>query len=331
MIIHVGLPETEELPGRVWEQWLAMDPTAMPAKASTNFHRFWIRTPSLWGASLLDRVAASLALGRGLPPPFDEECEPDPDRLSEEYLFGVENEELEPRFRGLLHDGYEGLYLPHSRSHYGYSAEGGSGIGFCAELADDVSKILEVLEAGQPVVLTLADLWAKASSGNGKGCGYSREVFIARALINASQFAMESGAPLYLSWEYELKPVDQPLSVRTLSYHGFSGLKSASLTSNREGLEVTLDGGYRYRIPLEYLGHWGGYYSGSEVREVAVDEYRSAVDMKFASGQSQVSLVTILEWCEPSFECFGGWEEILGFQEIYERFAPLRVFPRAGS
>jgi hypothetical protein len=328
MRLCVGYPRLENLSSHVLRAWRQLEPSVDIHLGTQEHVLLRIDTPSIWGGAVLDWVASSLALELGLPSPFDLDQDLDTS-LFDKYMVRLENEEIEESFPHLLSHGYEGIYLPIDPLRIGHSSEGPSPIGSSRGLLQDVTTVLAAMGC-EPIASTrsLAKEWEALGGADGKR---ALETYIAHAHAFAARQSIDTGIPLFLEWAYCLKPLNAPLSYVSSRYHGFDSFRSAEVEPGGATLLITFEGGYVYRIPLDYIKYWlEGTAAASSIESASVHpDYDLELAVHIGGEMFTMDPDTVLTWCEPSYEGFGhSSTSRVDIGQVYRMFEPLRIVPR---
>lgn len=272
---------------------------------------FRLEIPGLFGFEPLRRLAAGVELEGRLPPPLDGP------QMSWDLIDDASDAKVE-RFPTLL-DAFWATFLPNNPEPTQEDEDAGDLDALLRE-ARDLSRVIE----GPPTLgEALAEIGQKP---------YATEWFSLLALLEAAHMAQHLNQPLSLwEWRYPLKPIDHPVSYRELFYWGLQDMVAVSLGDDGRRLDLEFAGGYRYQLPIDYIGTWRiGHPAGLRGTSCQVVAEGWVVELTLEDGTVRdLTTDTLLEACEPSYEDFGSYTEEAQkyIREGYARFGPFRVFP----
>jgi len=186
------------------------------------------------------------------------------------------------------------------------------------ELKKEVEIVLQHLTGPQDIVTALREVGSKP---------FSLEWCLGSSLHLACDIALAMELPLTCRWRYPRKDPDLFFGYLDAFYWGLGEITEASLDG--KDLQVRFVGGYSYRIPLDYILTWdldAPRQQGIRAKETSIDEWGYSVTLLLADGKKlNISDVSILAGCEPSFEHFGGWTEKAkkNVRQGYEKYGPF--------
>jgi hypothetical protein len=282
-------------------------PIAAVKGAQPDTPRWQLTLPGLWGLEPLERLAASVLLGRGLPPPLEGGSPPD-QQLLVEALDLEEELTSAGRRSALVFDNAIGVFLPAELGSAGQaSAEAlqKEALGLLNQLGLELSPGLRRL---------LLEGEADAAFGLVSGAcpAYRYEAFAAAACVVGAELALMRSGALVQWWVFDPFPVGKTIPVGEELYLGFTTVESAWVLERSSGFGVRFASGYGYEVPLDYLCTWYDLEAGRRLAAgVAVQVQRAspiegAVEVQLSTGEVlPLAPTTVLGYCEPDYEDFG--------------------------
>lgn len=324
MIIHVGkLPAKgflEPATKRVLEKVLPAANSEPPQLELA------IAIPSIFGILVLDEVAASLAMGDGLPEPHRDH------RGLAGQALRLENKIQDEGFRP-LHDSVllranQLVCVPRMKQEI---------LAALGKRRSRIESVLDLREELEALDRALAEVQLPQTLGELRMLlagttvpDYCLEKFVVAALLEACRFSIVGSMPLWLEWTLEMKPKDRVLLDQAVILEGFYRFRESEVLDAGRAISVSFDSGYRYRLTAVDVASWfpgeaSGRFESAEV--VAPD--RTYVSCRFERGQVLLSHAAVLEKCEPSYELFDGGDRHRPEErrERSKREGSFRLFP----
>jgi hypothetical protein len=293
--MELSLPDRQEPLGSTGSTSLGPSPT------------WQVTLPGLRGLEPLERLAASVVLGRGLPPPIEEGSPPDR-QLFVEALDLEEELTAAGRRSTLVFDNTTGVFLPAELCSAGQAP--------AAALKEEALGLLTLL--GLELAPTLRQLLLEGKAAAALGWvaeaspAYRFEALGAAACGVGAELAEANGKALVLSWVFDSFLLGKAIPVDEEFYLGFTTVERAWVLERGRGFGVRLASGYAYEVPLDYLCTWYDLEAGRRLAAgvaVKVEEASSTeggVEVRLSSGEVlPLSPTTLLGYCEPDYEDFG--------------------------
>lgn len=302
--------------------------------------------PVLWGLEPLTELAAHVALGGDLEtaPVFSGRD----DRVaSSEYIDIADQGSSQGRlpYFHLVRAGSE-AYLPVEEAvlHGSVDSFWECGLGSTMELERELDSLLEQLRGGVPREHAMPRLWMelKRAPITEPPGGRRVEIYSALALREACRVARDSQQLLFFAPYYVPKPDGLEFSFFDQACWGMNVFDGVEIAEDGHAVLFFTAGGYRYRVPVEYLQAWypddsalkesdGGEM---EIRSVSVTDHGSTAILSLASGiEIEVYVDHVLVHCEPDYHGFelGQPWKTRKCERLYRKLGPFREVPELGD